>query len=411
MKKIYFIVTLVVLTFFTSCDYNALNFQDSIQASKPTNVVNYTYTLTDADYATIATTIKKPVTDSISFFKTKLTTAKKYKSADSTSIQTNIDRLNAKLTTDSTYIKATYIAANKFFNSNLLAKDYIPYLLNTNYLYTNIGSTFMATYSNVDNGDTLAIAAVNRYTFSDADYLSMGSGVNQPGQYKNLSSAMSVMTYLNQYLKIKCSFAQTNDIKMVSYKYYDSNKITKQQYRILRFDGQNWSGVSGQYLNNGSKWVFDPTLNVVMKKGLNATDDYMMMVNYVKDHQAVVTPSLLGIYNGSSGPVLEWENYYGFHGYFGEITLKPTDRINDPDYAKLTTNAEKDAYLTQRTQEGLAVYLSLKFPDAQPQVGGIDLYCFVTVTLYDGANAYYKYQYQRLDNNGLKWKYIDRVKL
>ena len=408
MKKIYFIVSLAVLALFTSCDYNGMNFPNYDQISKPTNVLNYTYTLVDADYITIATAIKKPITDSISLLKSKLTTAKKFKSADSISIQTNIDRLNTKLTTDSTYIKASYIASNKFFNGNLLAKDYIPYLLNTNFLYTSFGSTFMATYSNVDNGDTLAIAAVNRYTMSDADYLTMGSGVNQPGQFKNLSSVMSVMTYLNQYLKIKCSFAQTNDLKMVSFKYYDSNKITKQQYRILRFDGQNWVGTSGQYLNNGTKWVFDPTLNVVMKKGLNPTDDYMMMVNYVKDHQAIATPSLLGYYNGTT---LEWENYYGFHGYYGEITLKPTDRINDPDYAKLTTAAEKDAYLTQRTQEGLAVYLSLKFPDAQPQVGGIDLYCYVTVTLYDGANANYKYKYQRLDNNNLKWKYIDRVKL
>ncbi len=236
----------------------------------------------------------------------------------------------------------------------------------------------------------------------------MGTGVNQPGQFKNLSSAMAVMTYLNQYLKIKSAFAQANDIRAVSYKYYDSNKTTKQQYRILRFDGQNWVGVSGQYLNNGSKWVFDPTLNITMKKGLNPTDDYMMMVNYVKDHQAIATPSLLGYYNGTT---LEWENYYGFHGYYGEITLKPTDRINDPDYAKLTTAEEKAAYLTQRTEEGLAVFLGLKFPDAQPQVGGIDLYCYVTVTLYDGANAYYKYKYQRQDNNGLKWKYIERVKL
>ena len=408
MKKIYFIVSLAIIALFTSCDYNAKNFPGYDQAANPTNVVNYTYTLTDADYATIATTIKKPITDSLAILKTQLATSKKYKTADSTLIQTNINRLNTTLTTDSTYIRATYIGANKFFNSKLLAKDYIPYLLNTNYPFTSIGSTFVANFSNVDDGDTLAIAAVNRYTLTDADYVSMGTGVNQPGQFKNLSSAMAVMTYLNQYLKIKSAFAQANDIRAVSYKYYDSNKTTKQQYRILRFDGQNWVGVSGQYLNNGSKWVFDPTLNITMKKGLNPTDDYMMMVNYVKDHQAIATPSLLGYYNGTT---LEWENYYGFHGYYGEITLKPTDRINDPDYAKLTTAEEKAAYLTQRTEEGLAVFLGLKFPDAQPQVGGIDLYCYVTVTLYDGANAYYKYKYQRQDNNGLKWKYIERVKL
>jgi len=360
--------------------------------------------LTDADYTTIATAIKKPVNDSINLLKAQLRSASK---SDSVSINANIARLNLKFTKDSVYIKATYIASNKFFNSKLLSNDYIPYFLNTNYPYTDNGSTFMATYSNVDNGDTLSITAPNRFTLSDADYISMGTGVNQPGQYKNISSVMSVMTYLNQYLKIKCAYAQTNDVKVVSYLYYDSNKISKKQYRILKFDGQNWVGTSGQFLNNGTKWVFDPTLNVTMKKGLNATDDYMLVVNYIKANQAVATPSLLGYY----GTTLEYEYYYGFLAYYGEISLLESDRKNDPDYAKLTTATDKAAYLTQRTQEGLAVYLGLKYPDAQPKVGGIDLYCNVTVTIYDGTAAIYKYKYQRIDNGNLKWKYIDRQKM
>ena len=70
MKKIYFIVSLAVLALFTSCDYNGMNFPNYDQISKPTNVLNYTYTLVDADYITIATAIKKPITDSISLFKT-----------------------------------------------------------------------------------------------------------------------------------------------------------------------------------------------------------------------------------------------------------------------------------------------------------------------------------------------------
>jgi len=400
MKKIYFIISLAFLAILTGCQ-DGINPADIL---RPANVVQYTYTLTDADYTTIATAIKKPVNDSITLLKTQLKTANK---ADSVTLNTSIARLNTKLTNDSTYIKASYIASNKLFNSKLQAKDYIPYLLNTNYLYTDNGSTIKVTCNNVDNGDTTVIPAASRFTLSNDDYVAMGSGTNQPGQYKEISSVMSAMTYLNQYLKIKCAYAQTNDIKVVSYLYYDSNKLAKKQYRILTFDGQNWVNVSGQYINNGSNWMFDPTLYVTMKKGLNATDDYMMVVNYVKEHQGVATPALLGYY----GTTLEWENYYGFYGYYGEITLVPSVRIADPDYAKLTTADEKANYMTQRTQEGLAVYLNLKFPDAQPQVNGIDLYCYVTVTLYDGANANYKYKYQRIDNGTLKWKYISSEKL
>jgi len=405
MKKIYYMVSLTVLVLFTACDYNAKNFPGFDKGAIPSNIASYTYTLTDADYTTIATAIKKPVTDSIALLKTQLKAASK---ADSSTINAGIARLNLELTTDSTYIKATYIASNKFFNSKLPAKDYIPYFLNTNYPYTDNGSTYLATYSNVDNGDTLSIPAANRLTLATADYISMGTGVNQPGQYKNLSSVMSVMTYLNQYLKIKCAYAQTNDVRVVSYLYYDSNKTSKKQYRILTFDGQNWIGTSSQFLNNNQKWVFDPTINVTMKKGMNATDDYMLVLNYVKNHQGVTTPALLGYY----GTTLEYEYYYGFSPYYGEISLLESDRLKDPDYAKLTTAADKAAYMTQRTQEGLAVYLGLKYPDAQPQVGGIDLYCYVTTTIYDGkVTTNYKYKYQRIDNNNLKWKYVNSVKL
>jgi len=414
MKKIYFILSLAVIALLSSCseDYNEHNFPGYTDAATPTNVVSYTYTMTDADYTTIATAIKKPVNDSITLLKTQLKTASK---TDSVTLNLSIARLNTKLTSDSTYIKATYIANNKLFNSKLKAADYIPYLLNSLYKYTDKGSACKVTYNNADNGDTTVIAAANRFTLSDADYLSMGTGTNQPGQYKNLSSVMSVMTYLNQYLKIKCPYAQTNDVRVVSYLYYDYSKVSKKQYRILTFDGQNWVNGTGQYVNNGTNWMFDPTIYVTMKKGINATDDYMLVVNNTKANQGVATPSLLGYYNGT----LEYEYYYGFLAYYGEISWKESDRKNDPEYVALTTVDQKVDFLTKRTQEGLAVYLGLKYPDAQPQVNGIDLYCYVTTTLYyeftatttTTSTTNYKYKYQRVDNGTLKWKYISREKL
>ena len=134
MNKIYFMVSMAILTLFTSCkDFNATNFPGSDEYGKPTNVVQYVFTLKDADYATIATQIKKPVTDSVALMTTKLAVAKKAKSVDSIYIQSRLTALALKLIKDSTYIKATFIANNKYFNSKLNPKDYIPYLLNQNY--------------------------------------------------------------------------------------------------------------------------------------------------------------------------------------------------------------------------------------------------------------------------------------
>lgn len=64
MKKIYYIICLAVIALFTACqdDYNKTNFPGLI-GTGVTNVAAYNYTLVDADYATIATAVKKPVND------------------------------------------------------------------------------------------------------------------------------------------------------------------------------------------------------------------------------------------------------------------------------------------------------------------------------------------------------------
>jgi len=114
MKKIYFIVSLTVLALLTACkDYNATNFPGFDQAAIPTNLVAYTYSLTAADYSTIASTIKKPVTDSVTLMTAQLKVAKN--AADSAKIKVVITRLNTKLTTDSTLVAATAIGANRIF--------------------------------------------------------------------------------------------------------------------------------------------------------------------------------------------------------------------------------------------------------------------------------------------------------
>jgi len=416
MKKIYFILSLAVIALLSSCseDYNEHNFPGYKDAANPTNVVSYTYTMTDADYTTIANAIKKPVTDSIANFKTKLKTANH---DDSISINTTIARLNTRLTSETPYINATYVGSNKLLNSQLKGADYIPVLLNSKYLYTDKGSTVKVIYYNVDNGDTTAIPATDRFTLTTADYIQMGTGTNQPGQYKNMSSSISsIITYLNTYLKTKCPYAVSGTVKVVSYVYYDSNKATKRQYRILTFDGQNWGNAAEQYVFNGKEWMFDPTINVTMKKGLTDADDYMLVLNYVKANQGATTASLLGYY----GTALEYEFYYGFDAYHGNISWNDVDRKKDPSYAALTTVEQKVAQLTQRTEEGLAIYLGLKYPNALPQVSGIDQYCYVTTGIYSefttttpstGSTVNYRYKYQRVDNSTLKWKYISREKL
>ena len=230
-------------------------------------------------------------------------------------------------------------------------------------------------------------------------------------------------------MKTKYPYAIKGDTKIIRYKFYINKTLTNTISDVFVYDGTSWAkynsniATTAKFIFNGKEWLFDPSIYITMKKGLNATDDYMMVVNYIKENQGVATPSLLGYYKGA----LEYEYYYGFDGYNGSISWKEeSTRLNDPDYAKLTTIADKVAFMNQRTQEGLAIYLGLKYPDAQPKSNDVDQYCYVTTIIYgeftsDNYNTVttatsfgkttYKYKYQRIDNGNLKWKYISREKL
>jgi len=374
MKKILYslISGLVLVVLLSGCTKFNDQFHGLDAKTQITNVASYSYTLTDADYAAIATAIKKPVNDSISLLKTRLKTAS---SADSVTINASISRLNLVLTTDSTYINATYIGANKFFNSKLQAKDYVPYLLNKNYIFADKSSTLSATYNVADMGDTLAIPAAGRFTLTTPDYSLMGTGANQPGQYNNMSSAMPVLQYLNEFLKLKCPYAVTGNVKVVSYLYYDSNKTTKKQYRILTFNGQDWTATPNQYIYVGTNWLYDPTIVIPLVR-VSPNNPYIMtFIDYVRTNM----PDKFY----QKGTYTNEEHYYGFSAYYAEIIMTG-DRTTYGDAAikALKTTDEKNALFKQRVTEAMPLFTQLNLPLLKTDVSGIQQYVVWTILTY-----------------------------
>ncbi|MDO9257883.1 MAG: hypothetical protein Q7U54_20375 [Bacteroidales bacterium] len=337
----------------------------------PTNVASYVYTLVDADYTTIATETKKPVTDQITLLNTKLKTAS---SADSVTILAQIAALNLTLVTDSLYIKATYLGANKFFNSKMQAKDYVPYLLNKNYIFADKGSTMSATYNVVDMGDTLAIPAASRFTLTTADYALMGTSAGLPGQYNNMSASMPVLKYLDGFLKLKCPYAVTGNVKVVSYLYYDT-KSTKKQYRILTFNGLNWASTANQYINIDPTWLYDPTIKIPLVR-VSPNNPYIMtFIDYVR----VNMPDKFY----QKGTYINEEHYFGFSAYYAEIIMT-TDRTTygDDSIKAITTDAEKYIFFKQRVTQAMPLFTQLNFPLLQTDVSGIQQYVVWTIMTY-----------------------------
>jgi rRNA maturation protein Nop10 len=369
MKKIYFILSLALLVLFTGCQDNYTP-NDIV---RPLNVVQYSLTMTDVDYVTIDSIVKLPVSGPIATKKTELKAAKT--AADSTKIQAIIDSLNLVYTKDSVYIKSKYVGSNKFFNSSLKAMDYIPKLLNNRYVYADLNSVIRVSYNRVDFGDTTKITAPNRFTLTDADYIQMGITL------KDFSSTSNVMFYLNTYLKQKSPYALKNDVKVVSYLYYDSNKVTKKQYRILSFDGQNWVGPTDQYIYNGKEWLYDPTLFIPLVKTAVKNNPYVMaFLDYLRTHSTDATNPTQWY------PKLTYtneEHYYGFSAYYPEI-ICTADRTTYGDAAikALKTNDEKYVLFKQRVAESMPLFTQVNFPLLQTEVSGLQQYVVFTIPSY-----------------------------
>jgi len=255
-----------------------------------------------------------------------------------------------------------------------------------------------ATYNIVDYGDTTAIAATSKFTLTADDYNLMGTGANQPGQYDNMSYLMPVLSYLNTFLKLKCPYAVANEVKMVTYQYYDSNKATKKQYRLLVFDGLNWKAAAEQYNYTGTSWMYDPTVKLTMVKS-----DYQIMVDYV-----LATPSI-AIF---AHPYYKNEEYYwGFASRFTNTSFRLSYRnpyftgqytqpaTIDPELFALTTPEAKVALLWDRLKGGMEKFCQLRFPQAVPKVSGIDVYYRVKTLVYYpqgtcGASEYHEYVFK-----------------
>lgn len=151
-------------------------------------------------------------------------------------------------------------------------------------------------------------------------------------------------------------------------------------------------------LTKDRKWLFDPTLVLTM-----TAPDYQIVVDYVINHQAIENSALVNSYKNT-------EYYYGFNSNNKNITYREKDRVYDPTYPKDGTEEDKTAFCDKRTIEGLNILLGTKYPDAQPDVSGIEQKAKITTVIFTGPASTnvqtYTYEFQCIGNK--EWKYLSR---
>ncbi len=214
----------------------------------------------------------------------------------------------------------------------------------------------------------------NFYILTDEDYESMGA----PGQYHNFSASNPPEHFLPVFLHNKFPYAFSKDLVNVFYKYYSGG--TKTMTDAYMFDGSVWSNTVDKispFINNGTEWVFDPTVHYTM----NASEDYQIIIDYVANN-----PDLSGYLDPTYPETAEY--YYGASSYYKNFYLKLYKRrLYDPlGLLDGLSDEEATQALLERINEAIGIFLEGKYPDAEPIMNGVQVYYSITYNTY-GENS------------------------
>lgn len=209
-----------------------------------------------------------------------------------------------------------------------------------------------------------------------ADYTAMG--------VTSLTAA-TAPNYLPVFLAQKFPYALENDRKAVVY------GANKDEYV---YKGGKWAPtivgapITEQYVNDGTKWIFDPTVKYTMTK-----DDYQMVVT------AVLGDPATSMFTQGTYTNVEW--YYGFSAYRGNVCFRlsgsneshatETSVKYDTELHKLDGKPDEQVALLWKRleQKGMPLFLRLKYPTSAAIAQGVPLHYNITVGVYaaDGSTT------------------------
>lgn len=409
--KLLYLTSFIVALLIYSCNNYTIDdvYKQLDSLHKPYNE-SFNYTLTDADYTSISNYAKlmKTHEDSlaakdISSFKSFSDTreASKYvppflaatfKALDSNSaISLTFKYDNKKTLTNIVVIKDT-IATTAINGANNRLIDSVK-----KYYPTPTANQFVVVKYTAKTSETPTYSKAYRlYQFVDAawthpttyellkdDYISMGSSFNSN---QNFSSSLSPEFYLPIFFKQKFPYQAINTSTYVVYEYY-SGTVSVVVDKLL-YNGTSWSNAefqTKQFIHNGNVWVFDPTINITMKK-----TEYQVVVDWVKTQDSIKA------YVDSYGTA---EFFFGFSAYYQNIDLTLTKRRSmDPNnYLKDKSDADVLKIIWDRVPLGILKFLEIKYNSLNPTQNGIQVYVNVTIDTYEPERHKYVYKFKVTD--------------
>lgn len=250
------------------------------------------------------------------------------------------------------------------------------------------------------------------YTYSGGAWKKVASNIItlQPADYAKLEittntmNAVQAKDLLPQYL-VRNAIGVEGTEKVLVYRtkagefYADKYTFRSGSWVLNTTLSNETSQFVYAQLTGKKAWIYDPTLIVNINK-----TDYQLVVDYVKEHFYTGNEAIWDTRGNA-------EFYYGFSAYYGNISYREVDRSKDKTYPISSTQSEKISFMNERTIEGLIALLTIKFPDAQPMISGVEQMARIdNILVYMepgvATNVYWSYTFQCTGNK--EWKFVSR---
>ncbi len=247
-----------------------------------------------------------------------------------------------------------------------------------NFLETGVMTMNQDTYE-LEGGHWILIETLEDipyvgYELTMEDYQAWGGNI---AQFGNFSEDDPPENYLPVFLKNKLPYAPIGAEQVLKYRYFDGS-ATRNLIDKYIFDGVVWNMVpyveerTEQYIFGDEGWGFDPTVFFSPDR-----DDYMY----------IVTIDPIG---QQEFPYDDFGYYYGASAFYSNFDIRiigrrldklSTGEYADPELGEIFETVGPDAVMEEMMrrikEEALVKLLQHKFPDATPQVGGLDVHFFV----------------------------------
>jgi len=400
MKKILFILISGIIAF--GCEPNE-ELYEKLDKEKDPYSEKVEYTLTESDYSTISDLVPEedsvyvdyvgdnsfaegfPVNDIVPLF-----LADKYPALDKNSEATinynfipgYLDKFNNEFPVDT--LELTYSGEQPDEEIPVLLKDSIlPFarehtLAQIFYDYKDSynNTSLRSSYYYLKDGTWNPLP--NVYKLTDEDYFSINEIT---GDY--FLSASDADKYLPAFLKNKLSYADEGDTRVIVYEVSGTHDIKAKQYLL---DGNTWHAKvpkTAKFIHNGEQWKFDPTVRYKLKE-----EDYEVILNYVKN-DSELSQYVDEQYDNS-------EYYYGASTYYVNFDTRINVREDyQPDIFDGLSEEEANQIIFRRiVKEAVILALQAQFPDAVPEVEGVDVYYEITFDAYDGNDDVWTVKYR-----------------